>query len=199
MPMIPNCKDHLQLQKQKKKMMMIIMMNFLCVAMNIQFVQVEVSLCFRVSSLFSEFFASSKSSPSALSSPSSFCVFFYVSLSSQLSFAVTFPLLCLSAVPYSCTSSCGFSFLFIFPVCSFFLVAYIIPLSLSQPASWIAYVTSTFVTETQQIGYSVQFIYKYYWELIMSVGIFYLFFLGVLFLLPIFLGRSLVVYVLEIS
>jgi len=37
MPMIPNCKDHLQLQKQKK-MMMIMMMNFLCVAMNIQFV-----------------------------------------------------------------------------------------------------------------------------------------------------------------
>ncbi len=33
----------------------------------------------------------------------------------------------------------------------------------------------------------------------MSVGIFYLSFLGVLFLLPIFLGRSLVVYVLEIS
>lgn len=39
-----------------------------------------MSLCFRVSSLFSEFFASSKSSPSALYSPSSFCVFFYVFL-----------------------------------------------------------------------------------------------------------------------
>lgn len=42
--------------------------------------RLKCQLCFRVSSLFSEFFASSKSSPSALSSPSSFCVFFYVFL-----------------------------------------------------------------------------------------------------------------------